>query len=166
MVTGDDPSAPYRARDCGRDPHPAVPHCRTRIEGGRAADAWRYVEVITLTVTDRKKERHVSPRALRRSPLPHTAGRGAARRGLDRWRRMGEGRASRVSRGRGPRDHGFGDAEGGRCHTEMQGAAAARTSPLGPRWRGRRRTHIFLGDGGRGNGLTAPGPGATLQQTS
>ena len=58
---------------------------------------------------------------LRRQPLParggrlpqqRTARRGAAERRLDRRRRMGYGRASGVSRGRGPRDHRFADAEG------------------------------------------------------
>ena len=32
-------ASPYRARDCGRDSHPAVPPCRTRAEQGRATEA-------------------------------------------------------------------------------------------------------------------------------
>ena len=39
IVTGDDPSSPYGARDWGRDSHPVVPHGRSRAEQGRTADA-------------------------------------------------------------------------------------------------------------------------------
>ena len=57
---------------------------------------------------------------------------------------------------RGSRNHRFADAEGGTISNGLarrKGAkdtAAARTSPLGSRWRGRRRRQILLGEYGQG----------------
>jgi hypothetical protein len=98
-----------------------------------------------------------APPARGGSPLQGSAaGRGAARRGLDRRLRRRHAEGAEVVRCEGLRA-GRREKLGGTIskrhfsHEGAQYAAAAPTSPLGSRWRGRRRTRRVLGDNGPGH---------------
>jgi hypothetical protein len=117
--------------------------------------------------TDRKSKRHFRP------PLPppasgppppaapparggclrkrRAARRGAGMRGLDMRLRMGEGRTSGVPGRQGLETAGLKStiSNGISQRKGANDAAAARTTPTDPRWRGRRRTRISLGEGGQ-----------------